>query len=327
MQLLAAMGEAFRLICLYKCPQCIQMVERLPWHQCNTGWVLALLGRAHLELANYSEACTAFARLRKLEPYRQEGMVEFSTALYQLKRDKELSALAQSMVEHDRFSAFTLCVLANCFSLAGDHDTAIRFLKRATKQLRFMCYTHTLLGHEHFMLDGIDEALQQYRHAMLINPLHFNAWYGMGQIYMKQEQYVQAQHYFSVAIKINANSSPLYVHLAMTLQHQEKYHEALEKLHAAIAIQPDNLLARLKRAQLNFGLHKTAEALQELEFLRDKAPKEAQICVTLGKCYQKMGLKGKALQCFNLAMDLEPKENAVIKRHIDQCLAAASKDD
>ena len=61
-------------------------------------------------------------------------------------------------------------------------------------------------------------------------------------------------------------------------------------------------------------------SVQELEFLRDKAPKEVQICVQLGKCYQQMGLRTQALHCFNLAMDLEAKENQQIKQYIDKCL-------
>jgi tetratricopeptide (TPR) repeat protein len=321
LQLLARFGEAFRLLCLYKCPECLEAIQQIPAAQAKTGWALGLLGRAHLELADYGEAAAVFARLRRAEPHRLEGMVEYSTALYQLKRDKELAALGQALVDLDRFAAPTLAVLANCFSFAGDHDAALRFLRRAIKQCPFMWYAHTLLGHEHFVLDDIDEALQQYRQAMLINPLHFNAWYGMGQVYMKQEQFTQAQHYFSVAIKLNPNCSPLYVHLALTLQCQEKYREALENLQAAIAIQPANLLARLKRAQLNLGLGKTTEALQELEFLWDKAPREAQIGIALGKCYHRQGLRPQALQCYNLAMDLDPKETPNVKRLMDQCLS------
>eukprot|EP01012_Entosiphon_sulcatum_P058546 TRINITY_DN8264_c0_g1_i1.p1 TRINITY_DN8264_c0_g1~~TRINITY_DN8264_c0_g1_i1.p1 ORF type:complete len:666 (-),score=78.27 TRINITY_DN8264_c0_g1_i1:14-2011(-) len=313
LQLLMQCAQAYRLSCLYQSHDVMQALQRLPSKQQATGWWLHLLAKAHFELASYANACQIFAQLRQLEPYRTEGMVEYSSALYQLKREKELSELAQSMVEKNRESPATLCVLANCFSLAGDHEAAIRFLKRAGRVDHYMCYSYTLLGHEQFHLDNLDEALQAYRWAIQVNPLHYNAWYGLGQVYVKQERYESANYYFSVALRINPKSSPLYVHLALTLQYQDKLSEALFWLREAIRIQPGNLLARLKKAEVLAGVQRYDEALEELLILKERAPKEAQIYLLMGKIYKQLKQYASALQCLTMAMDLEPKETAHIK--------------
>ena len=43
-----------------------------------------------------------FAELRELEPYHMEGMDLYSTALWQLQREVELSALAQELTEMNK---------------------------------------------------------------------------------------------------------------------------------------------------------------------------------------------------------------------------------
>lgn len=46
-----------------------------------------------------------------------QGMEVYSTALWHLKREVELSHLAQEALALDRLSPHTCCVLGNCFSL------------------------------------------------------------------------------------------------------------------------------------------------------------------------------------------------------------------
>lgn len=64
-----------------------------------------------------------FAELRELEPYHMEGMDLYSTALWQLQREVELSALAQELTEMNKnapevgkyFKIFFVFVEICCF--------------------------------------------------------------------------------------------------------------------------------------------------------------------------------------------------------------------
>lgn len=76
--LLRIMGEAFRQMCFYKCKEAIEIFQKLPSSQLNTGWVSCQLARAHYEMVNYVEAKEFFEKVRKLEPYRTEGKVHYS---------------------------------------------------------------------------------------------------------------------------------------------------------------------------------------------------------------------------------------------------------
>lgn len=54
----------------------------------------------------------------------------YSTVLWHMRSEVELSYLAHEMTEIDRLSPQAWCVLGNCFSLQKEHDTAIKFFQR-----------------------------------------------------------------------------------------------------------------------------------------------------------------------------------------------------
>lgn len=73
LSLLQTIGQAYRLLCLYRCQEAIAAFQKLPPAQYNTGWIYCQVGRAYFELVNYPQAKTFFEQARKLEPYRTEG--------------------------------------------------------------------------------------------------------------------------------------------------------------------------------------------------------------------------------------------------------------
>lgn len=54
-----------------------------------------------------------------------------------------------------------------------------------------------------------------YRNAARIDPRHYNAWYGMGMIFYKQERFQRAEVYYRKALAIHPNNSVLMCHLGV----------------------------------------------------------------------------------------------------------------
>lgn len=71
-----------------------------------------MIARAHYELAQYDAAAKIFAEIRKTHPCRTEGMDIYSTCLWHLQREAQLSALAQELVEMDRSDPIAWLVAA-----------------------------------------------------------------------------------------------------------------------------------------------------------------------------------------------------------------------
>lgn len=53
--LLRELGRGYQALCRYECRDAISILTALPPQHHNTGWVLTTIGRAHFELAEYTQ--------------------------------------------------------------------------------------------------------------------------------------------------------------------------------------------------------------------------------------------------------------------------------
>ncbi len=147
------------------------------------------------------------------------------------------------IVEMDKLAPETWCVVGNCFSLQREPDSALRYFHRALQLDPSFAYAHTLCGHEYVSNEDLDKATASFRHAIASNERHYNAWYGLGSIYFRQEKYDLAEYHFRRAIAINGSSSVLQCYLGMVLHahgDRERVLEALTVLGDASDRDPTN---------------------------------------------------------------------------------------
>ncbi len=156
-----------------------------------------------------------FRELRDREPFRLDFMEYFSTALWHLQDDVELSALAQDLTRWGKSSPQAWCAAGNCFSHLKEHENAIRFFQRAVQLDPSFAYAYTLLGHEYVAIEELDKALACFRSAVRMDHRHYNAWYGIGLTYYKQERYNMADIYYRKALGINKTNPILMCHVAV----------------------------------------------------------------------------------------------------------------
>ena len=97
-----------------------------------------------------------------------------------------------------------------------------------------------------------------------------------------------------------------------------KPQQALDTLAEAFRLDPHNPQARFQRATIYVALNRSEEALKELEKVRDAAPREATVHFAMGKVLKRLGRPGQAMKCFLTALDLDPKDNQLIKSAMDK---------
>ena len=71
-----------------------------------------------------------------------KGLELLSTKLWQLKKEVDLSNLAQRVIDFDRMSPESWCVVGNCFSLQKEHETALSFFRRSIQLGSGFTYSH-----------------------------------------------------------------------------------------------------------------------------------------------------------------------------------------
>lgn len=283
LDLLNLFGAALQHLGQFHCQEAIDALQDLSPNHLNSGWVLCALGRAFFEMSNYEEAIKYFSEAHRREPHRLQGMEYFSTALWHLQKEVELSILAQELIEYDKLSAQTWCVAGNCFSLQKEHETSIKFLQRAIQVDPDFAYAYTLLGHELAVTDEMDHAMSCFRNATRIDPRHYNAWYGIGMIYYKQEKFSLAELHYRKALDISPFSPVLMCHIGVVQHALKKSDLALQTLNKAICMDPKNALCKFHRASIYFALDKHQSALKELEELKQIVPKESLVYFLIGK--------------------------------------------
>jgi anaphase-promoting complex subunit 3 len=318
LQVLATMGAAYQKQCQYQSREALAILQVLPVNHQLTGWVLHQQGRAYLEMNDFANARRSLEMMHSREPGRIQGLEILSTVYWQLKKEVELASLSQRIVDLDRLSPEAWCVVGNCFSLQKDHESALLFFKRSLQIDPDFTYTHTLCGHEYMANEDFEKAIACFRQALRIDPRHYNAWYGLGAIHHRQEKYDQAEYHFEKAVVINPNSSVLRCHLGIAQHANGKSYQALDTLASAFQLDPRNPQARFQRATIYSSLQRYQEALAELEKVRDAAPREATIHFAMGKVLKRLGRSEEAMKCFLTAMDLDPKDNQMIKSAMDK---------
>ncbi|KAL3741901.1 hypothetical protein ACJRO7_017387 [Eucalyptus globulus] len=309
--LLRLFGEAYRLSCLYRCQDALDVYSRLTHKHYNTGWVLSQVGKAYFELVDYMEADRAFNLAHRTTPYSLEGMDIYSTVLYHLKEDMKLSYLAQELIATDRLAPQAWCAMGNCFSLQNDHETALKNFQRAVQLDSKFAYAHTLCGHEFVSLEDYENGIKSYQTALRIDARHYNAWYGLGMVYLRQEKFEFSEHHFRMAFNINPCSSVIMSYLGTALHASKRSEEALMIMEKAILADRKNPLPVYQKANILMSLEKLDEALEVLEELKEYAPRESSVYALMGKIYKSRNMHSQAMLHFGLALDLKPSATDV----------------
>lgn len=324
MALLRQLGKACSALDRFACREALDMFRALPPQHLTSAWVQSQIALAHHEVHEYEAAARIFKEVHRQEPHRLHLMEIYSTALWHLQREVELSALAHDLMAQDKGSPVTWCVTGNCFSLHKEHDVAIKFFQRAVQVDPEFVYSYILLGHEFVITEELEKAMSCFRTAINKEFRHYNAWFGIGTIYSKQEKFQQAELYYARALKINPRNSVLLVHIGAMQLFSKQMDQALNTLNAAIRLDPKNPLGKFHRSRLYFATKRYAEALAELEELKEIVPKESVIYYLIGKIHTKMGNSDLGLMHFSWASDLDPKgANNQIKESFDSAAAMA----
>ena len=307
LDLMKKLGNGYYMLSRFQCPEALQALNSLPPAHQNTPWVLTQIGRAHFEQAAYAEAEKFFRKMRVLAPSRLEGMEMYSTILWHLKREADLSFLAHELVDSSWHSPQAWCALGNAWSLARDAEQALRCFKRATQLNPKFAYAFTLQGHEHFANEEYDKALTAYRQAISAERRHYNAYYGIGKVHERLGAYDKAYSHFHAAQTINPNNPVLICCIGKALEKQKQMNMALQAYSRAVELAPRAGETRYRKARALLAVGQLEAAQKELMILKDLAPDEALVHFLLGTLYRSMNEKQLAVRHFTIALALDPK--------------------
>lgn len=307
LDILRKIGSGYYHLSRFQCQEALQTFTSLSASHQGSPWVLAQVGRAYYEQGSYAEAEKFFRKMRVQAPSRLQDMEVYSTILWHLKRETDLSFLAHELVDSAWDSPQAWCALGNAWSLARDTEQALKCFKRATQLNPKFAYAFTLQGHEHVTNEEYDGALAAYRQAISADRRHYNAYYGIGRVQERLGVYDKAYTHFQAAQTINPNNAVLIACIGTVLEKQKQIVPALRAYSKAVELAPRAALTRYKKARALLAVGQIEEAQKELIILKDLAPDESRVHFLLGTLYRSMNEKQLAVRHFTDALALDPK--------------------
>ncbi|GAA6029494.1 hypothetical protein JCM8097_003707 [Rhodosporidiobolus ruineniae] len=300
----------------------IEALSGLPTEQSRTARALRVIGRAQFEAGEYEKAEKAFQMARQVAPCSVQSLDLLSTTLWHLRSPTALSFLAQELQTLSPSSAVAWIASGNVFSHLEDHAGALRCFKRAAQVDEGCVYAYVLAGHESVMMEEWEKALGFFREAVRRDTggRCYNAWFGLGNVYLKTGKYTLADYHFRRALEINPTNVTLICCVGTVLEKLGRSREALEMYERACMLQPESALAKFKRVRLMLAFRQFHTAEPDLLSLRILAPSEPNVHYLLGKLYRQLGPARRAemLQSFAIAQDLEPRMASVIREQIER---------
>ncbi|KZT28557.1 TPR-like protein [Neolentinus lepideus HHB14362 ss-1] len=314
--LMRLIASATRALALYDMATCLKEIDKLPHVHQRSGSVMVMVGKCHYELTEYATAERSFDIVRELEPYRVWDMEVYSTLLWHLRREVQLSFLAQELLATDSRSPEAWIAVGNCFSQQKEKAEALTCFRRAVQLDPTCAYAFTLSGHE-IVDDDTDKAMSFFQSALHADPRSYNAWYGLGVCYLRKNKLRVAEYHFRKALEIHPNNAVLLGCVAVAIERRGDRDTALALYEQAVRTSPDNALVRYRRAKILIAKKRYKRAAEDLEYLRDLTPEESNVIFQLAKVYRLLGDELKAAQLLAVARDLSPKSVNKIKKLID----------
>eukprot|EP00002_Diphylleia_rotans_P020725 TRINITY_DN4022_c0_g1_i1.p1 TRINITY_DN4022_c0_g1~~TRINITY_DN4022_c0_g1_i1.p1 ORF type:complete len:697 (+),score=109.76 TRINITY_DN4022_c0_g1_i1:97-2187(+) len=305
-QLLGRIATAVQLINSFSCKEAIAEFERLEPKQKNTAWVYCQIGRAYTEIEDFEKAKEAYEKCRRLEPHRISGLDLYSTVLFKLKKEVELTQLANEVVERNRHSAEAWCIAGNALGLVREHMNAIKMFKRALQLDPYYTYPNTLIGLEYLACDEFEKSINYFRKSLALDPRHYRALLGLGQVYRTQGLYDYAEAYLTKIFNIHQKSSSAFCTYGMILLEKGDAKAAIGHLNRALIHQSKNSLAQFLKAQCYFKLTQYQNCVDELDRLIDHHPREAKAHFLLSMAYKKLSKNAEAFLSYQAGANLDP---------------------
>ncbi|KAH0792245.1 TPR Domain containing protein [Histomonas meleagridis] len=306
------------------------IIKQLPTELSTSIIALKTLGLYYFKCAKYNEAAPIFARLYQLHPHTIEGIDIYSTVLWQLKDERTLDQLARRAIELAPSRAEPWIAVGNLLSLQHNTEGAIQMFQRASSIDRSNSYSLALAGHEMLLLDSLAEAAKLFRQSIDINPNEWSAWYGIGSVHFRQDNFGAAEYYTKKALELNPMNSVLYYVYGMVMCKCNRNEEAIEMFDKALELDKNNLVAAYQKAVLLFDDGDIKNATKCLEMAEPLSPHEPGVSYLRAKIAQKIGDYQKATSLFTQALIYgypDKKEiNAEIEMMSEKTIASILKE-
>ena len=164
-------------------------------------------------------------------------------------------------------------------------------------------YTYGVAMFQHGYLD---QAAESFKHVIALNPDDPDAYYNLGTLSLKRDDFQQARQYLEKAIKLRSEYPEAWNNLGMMAAQQGRLDEAVEDFKQSLAQRPDFAVALLNLGNVYRRQHALADAEDCLNHAHSLQPDNPEIDYSLGMLYAQQNQLETASDYLRKAIGLRP---------------------
>lgn len=157
-------------------------------------------------------------------------------------------------------------------------------------------------------------ALALFREILAANPTEVQAFIGIGDVYIDQEDYIGAEPYFARAAVIQPRNYSAQSGYGKVLYLLNRFVEAVRVFHTALTIDPEGIEANLGLGATYFQMDEPEHAMVFAEKAVQCAPSNGEARANLGMVYEAIDRNDEAIEQYDIAMELLDDAEEVMVR-------------
>jgi tetratricopeptide (TPR) repeat protein len=165
---------------------------------------------------------------------------------------------------------------------------------------------HYSLGFAYVNLGLIDNAIEHYRIALILNPNYRDVYMGLGFSYMSKGLLDKAIELFNTAIKLNPELPDAYVNLGIAYDKKGLTDKAIKQYIIALRRNPDFVEAHYNLGLAYLSKNSFEKSIQHFHMSLKLNPYDADAHYYIGVAYRSQGLIKKANEHIRIAQRLNP---------------------
>ena len=242
----------------------------------NNPWYYDSLGNVLVQQKNIADAIIAYRKSIALNP-------DFSWSYYNLGRLLQESS--------------------------DDMEEAIFCYQKTIELNSESSWSYYFLGEIFAKLKQVSQAISYYLKAIELNPDFYDSHYAVARLFHNNQEFKQAIFHYQQAIRLNSQDFSPYYYLANIFAALESDRQAIDYYLQAIEINH-------QQSKIHFALGKVLVKQGEaaIDDYRHFFATKINICrayfeVGLGQAWEQQGALSKAINCYQRAIELEPRFN------------------
>lgn len=139
-----------------------------------------------------------------------------------------------------------------------------------------------------------DEALGYYQRAIAIDESLLDAWFNIGDVYVREKQFDKASEVYQTLVRKDPNYNNLHLNIGRMYQEKGDIEKALEEYAIEIQKHPENMQAYINRSYVFIDRRDWRSAAVELQAALTRDPGQVEIRYNLAVAHMNLGDFGQA---------------------------------